>query len=184
MPPTIVRTIHEEILYEYAKLISRSDHGGLEREFIVDRFRKLRGGEIDFAAMMDEWEKNHELPQECVFCGSKENLTTEYLVPKTRGGDDSPDNVVLACQRCNAERGDRGVFEWLGLKRKDRLHRLVAGRYLKQLMKTHEAAGTLYTAKSDIGHLCANCPLPDVCAHWDTVGKLSCFCLESVLPRK
>ncbi len=184
MPPPMVRTIREEILYEYAKLISRSAHGSLERGFITDRFMKLREGEISITGTIREWEREQETPQQCVFCGSTADLTTDHLIPKSRGGDDSADNLVLTCKQCNSARGDKGVFEWLGLKKKDTLHRLVAGKYLKQLMKIHEAAGTLYTAKSDIGHLCTNCPLPEVCEHWDTVGKLTCFCLESVLPRK
>ncbi len=38
----------------------------------------------------------------------------------------STDNLVQACKTCNSSRGDKGVFEWLGLKEKDNLHRLVA----------------------------------------------------------
>ncbi len=184
MPPPMVRTILEEIFYEYAMLISRSAHGGLERGFITDRFMKLRRGEISISGTIREWEREQEVPQQCVFCGSTTDLTTDHLIPKSRGGDDTADNMVLACKQCNSARGDKGVFEWLGQKKKDTLHPLVAGKYLNQLRKIHEEAGTLYTAKSDIGHLCASCPLPEVCEHWDTVGKLTCFCLESVLPRR
>ena len=98
------------------------------------------------------------------------------------GVDDSADNVVLACQRCNASRGEKGVFEWLGLKEKDRLHRLVAGKYLKQLLMLHEQAGTLETTKDQIITLCEGCPLPKVCERWGKVKELTCFCLESILP--
>jgi hypothetical protein len=179
-----VRTVRDEILYEYAKLISRSAFGRLERAFITDRFMKLRDGEISISGTIREWEREVELPHECVFCGSKENLTTDHLIPTHRGGDDSADNLVLCCAQCNSSRGDKGIFEWLGLERKDALHRLVAGKYLKQLLKVHEAAGTINTARSDIGSLCSDCPLPDVCEEWETEGKLTCFCLESVLPRR
>ncbi len=44
MPPGYVKTIREEIFYEYAKLISRSAYGSLHRGFITDRFQKLRDG--------------------------------------------------------------------------------------------------------------------------------------------
>jgi hypothetical protein len=90
---------------------------------------------------------------------------------------------VIACKSCNASRGDRGIFESLGLEKKDNLHRLVAGKYLKQLLRVHEAAGTLHVTKKEIGGLCVRCPLPMVCEEWESVGKLSCFCLESVLPK-
>jgi len=46
MPPPYVTTIRDEIFYEYAKLISRSAFGELNRAFITDRFKKLRDGNI------------------------------------------------------------------------------------------------------------------------------------------
>jgi hypothetical protein len=182
MPPGYVTTIREEILYEYAKLISRSAYKSLQRGFITDRFKKLRDGEITISGEIREWEREQELPKQCVFCGSTKNLSTDHLVPRSRGGDDSADNLVLACQSCNAARGEKGVFEWLGLKQKDKLHRLVAGKYLKQLLTLHEQAGTLEIAKDQITILCAKCALPKVCENWGKVRELTCFCLESILP--
>jgi 5-methylcytosine-specific restriction endonuclease McrA len=130
MPPGYVKTIHDEILYEYAKLISRSAYGSLERPFITDRFFKLKNETIKISDTIREWEREQSLPRECVFCGSKEYLSTDHLIPRNRGGDDSSDNLVLACKSCNSSRGDKGVFEWLGLEKKDGLHRIVAGKYL------------------------------------------------------
>jgi hypothetical protein len=183
MPPKYVKTIREELYYEYAKLISRSAYGKIDYPFIANRFKKLRDGEITISGTMREWEREQELPQECVFCGSRENLSTDHLIPRNRGGDDSADNLVLACKSCNSSRGDKGVFEWLGLKKKDNLHRLVAGKYLKQLLKVHEQAKTIDFSVEQLKELCGKCPLPEVCEEWDKVGELTCFCLESVLPR-
>jgi hypothetical protein len=182
MPPPYVKTIREEILYEYAKLISRSAYKWLQRPFTTDRFKKLREGEITISGTIREWEKEQELPKQCVYCGSIRDLTADHLIPRSRGGDESADNVVLACQPCNASRGEKGIFEWLGLKEKDSLHRLVAEKYLKQLLALHEQAGTLEIAKDQITILCARCALPKVCEDWGTVKELTCFCLESILP--
>jgi hypothetical protein len=182
MPPPYVRTIREEIFYEYAKLISRSAYGSLQRGFITDRFKKLRDGEVTISGTIREWEREQELPKECVYCRSTKDLTTDHLIPRSRGGDDSADNVVLACQPCNASRGEKGIFEWLGLKEKDKVHRLVAGKYLKQLLTLHEKAGTLEISKNEIVQLCKKCFLPKVCERWGTVRELTCFCLESILP--
>lgn len=180
MPPGYVKTIQEEILYEYAKLISRSAYGTLERAFITDRFKKLKDGEITISGTMREWEREQELSPHCVYCASTNDLTTDHLIPVSRGGDSSADNVVLACKSCNSSKGDKGVFEWLGLKEKDKLHRLVAGKYLKQLLRLHETAGTLSISKVEIIKLCGKCSLPATCEEWDTVRKISCFCLESI----
>lgn len=181
MPPAYVKTIREEIFYEYAKLISRSAHGLLQRGFITERFQKLRDGEITISGTIREWEREQELPKVCVYCGSDGNLTTDHLIPQSKGGDDSGDNVVLACQSCNLSRNNRGVFEWLGLKEKDKIHRLVAGKYLKQLLALHKQAGTLDIEKDKIIQLCAQCLLPEVCKQWKKSQELTCFCLESIL---
>ena len=182
MPPAYVSTIREEIYYEYAKLISRSAYGSLQRPFITDRFKKLRDGEITISGTIREWEREQELPKECVFCRRTSELTTDHLIPRSRGGDDSADNLVLACLPCNITRGEKGVFEWVGLKEKDKLHRLVARKYLKHLLTLHEQAGTLEISKDQITILCERCPLPKACEHWGKVQELTCFCLESILP--
>ena len=109
-----------------------------------------------------------------------ENLSTDHLVPQIRGGSDSPDNLVQSCGTCNSSRRDKGVFQWLGLKKKDNLHRLVAGKYLKELFDLHERKGTLSISVETLQTLCASCKNPETCAKWDKVGELTCFCLESV----
>lgn len=180
MPPAYVKTIHEEILYEYAKLISRSAYGALQRAFITERFKKLRDDEITISGTMREWEREQELPNLCVYCSATDYLTTDHLIPLNRGGEDNADNAVLACQSCNSSKGDKGVFEWLGLKEKDKLHRLVSGKYLKQLLILHEKACTLEITKYEIEKLCSRCGLPVLCKKWGTEKELTCFCLESI----
>lgn len=42
----------------------------------------------------------------CQYCGSSaENL--DHVVPRSRGGDHTWENVVAACRRCNTRKGDR-----------------------------------------------------------------------------
>ncbi len=43
----------------------------------------------------------------CVYCNAKDQLTLDHVLPRSRGGRDSWDNLVTACQRCNTEKGDR-----------------------------------------------------------------------------
>lgn len=45
---------------------------------------------------------NHQ----CVYCGSREDLTLDHVMPKSRGGKTSWDNLVAACRKCNARKGD------------------------------------------------------------------------------
>lgn len=181
MPPKYVHTIREELLYEYAKLMSRTVFKGkLNYGFITDRFKALRSGEITMSGTIREWQREQELPKECVFCRSNQHLSMDHLIPRNRGGKDIADNIVWACQTCNASRGDKGIYAWLGLKKKDNLHRLVAGKYLKELYSLHDEQDTLSIQKNEIQILCERCRNEGVCVEWDTIQELTCFCLESV----
>lgn len=181
MPPGYVKTIEEEIFYEYAKLISRVVYKGqLQFGFITNRFKDFKSGKANMSGTVREWEKEQVLPKACVFCGSTESLQTDHLIPSSRGGSDGADNMVLSCGSCNASRNNRGVYEWLGLKKKDGLHRLVAGKYLKELHQLHGQKGTLTVDGKALAELCGKCRNHETCEHWKTVGELTCLCLESV----
>ncbi len=42
----------------------------------------------------------------CVYCGTHEELTLDHVLPKSRGGRTSWDNLATACKRCNTRKGD------------------------------------------------------------------------------
>ncbi|MEB3298054.1 MAG: HNH endonuclease [Candidatus Sericytochromatia bacterium] len=44
----------------------------------------------------------------CQYCGRKGgDLTVDHVMPRSRGGEDSWENLVAACLRCNNRKGDR-----------------------------------------------------------------------------
>ena len=46
----------------------------------------------------------------CQYCGEKKQptaLTLDHVHPRSRGGDNSPVNIVTACIKCNNRKGDR-----------------------------------------------------------------------------
>lgn len=51
----------------------------------------------------------------CQYCGAIKNLTLDHLLPRCRGGETQWQNLVTACSRCNARKGDRTPEE-AGLK--------------------------------------------------------------------
>lgn len=51
----------------------------------------------------------------CQYCGSTRSLTIDHLVPRCRGGQDTWDNLLLACSRCNTLKGHKPL-EQSGLK--------------------------------------------------------------------
>lgn len=42
----------------------------------------------------------------CQYCGSRKHLTIDHVLPRSRGGTHSWDNVVIACMQCNSIKGD------------------------------------------------------------------------------
>ena len=47
----------------------------------------------------------------CQYCGSTKKLTLDHVIPRSKGGKHSWDNVVIACERCNSRKGDRTPLE-------------------------------------------------------------------------
>jgi 5-methylcytosine-specific restriction endonuclease McrA len=46
----------------------------------------------------------------CQYCGSRGNafdLTLDHIVPRSRGGSSTPENLCAACMACNQRKGDR-----------------------------------------------------------------------------
>ncbi len=50
----------------------------------------------------------------CQYCGEKKpasDLTLDHILPRSRGGDNSPVNIVTACVPCNNRKSDRTPAE-------------------------------------------------------------------------
>lgn len=186
MPPAIVKTIKDEIFWQYAKLISKSAGFGInERAFQMSTFIKLRDGKIKWSTTIREWVKEHEKPNECVYCGSKGNLSVEHILPRCCGGPDIPDNAIKVCKKCNSKKGGKRLYEWKGLKQKDKIPRIAEGKYLKLLYELHDKLGTLNINKEDLkSKLCPKCDMGKLCKEEGKEGKLSVYCLEGVFNRK
>ena len=43
----------------------------------------------------------------CVYCDSGDSLTIDHVMPRSKGGRDSWQNLVTACLKCNTLKGDR-----------------------------------------------------------------------------
>jgi 5-methylcytosine-specific restriction endonuclease McrA len=43
----------------------------------------------------------------CQYCGSGSNLTVDHVIPRSKGGSSSWDNIVASCAPCNRRKGDR-----------------------------------------------------------------------------
>lgn len=51
----------------------------------------------------------------CQYCGAKPAaLECDHILPRSRGGDNSFDNLITSCPSCNRAKGTKTLHEWLG----------------------------------------------------------------------
>lgn len=43
----------------------------------------------------------------CAYCGTREHLTIDHVIPRSMGGRDSWENLITACQKCNSRKGNQ-----------------------------------------------------------------------------
>lgn len=51
----------------------------------------------------------------CQYCGATKKLTIDHVIPKSRGGEDTWENLVVACSSCNTKKGHT-FLEQTGMK--------------------------------------------------------------------
>lgn len=162
MPDRDVRTIRDLILYQYAKIIARSALGADAKTrsygFIKTKFRELRDGTIAWSEITREDWQLVEAEKACAYCGAREELAREHLVPRslkvkpacaTCPKIQQIHNQVWACGPCNSAKGTSGLYDFYrrrlsgDAKFYDRIPALVEKKYLKTIYDCHECAGTL-----------------------------------------
>jgi len=51
----------------------------------------------------------------CWYCGKEvvpTKLTKDHVFPRSKGGDNDMDNIIMVCKSCNSSKGDMDLFEW------------------------------------------------------------------------
>jgi 5-methylcytosine-specific restriction endonuclease McrA len=48
---------------------------------------------------------------ECQYCGRRGSLTMDHVIPRSKGGETTWENVVACCAQCNRRKGDRSVSQ-------------------------------------------------------------------------
>jgi len=179
LPPPVVKTIRDLIFWQYAKIISESaGYGKKQFGFVMNRFKKLSSGEINWSTSIREYVKEKEKKDVCIYCGRKTELTLEHILPRSRGGPDIADNAVWICKSCNSSKSDKRLYELFEIERRYEVPRIAEGKYLKLLYSLHEKMGTLKL--SDVSKLCPKCDLARKCPEKE---KLSVYCLEGIFKK-
>lgn len=79
---------------------------------------------------------------QCQYCGSTDNLTVDHVIPKSKGGTSSWDNLVTACSFCNNKKDNKFLNE-VGMtlpaqpKRPSYVHFLIKKKNIKESWKPY-----------------------------------------------
>jgi 5-methylcytosine-specific restriction endonuclease McrA len=90
----VLRSAHDE--YPVPSVIRRRTYINVRRRREAAGTKRLR------IYMRDKFR--------CQYCGEKKgatDLTLDHIMPRSRGGDNSPINVVTACIKCNSRKSNR-----------------------------------------------------------------------------
>lgn len=73
----------------------------------------------------------------CQYCGGRERLTVDHVLPKSRSGGDTWENLVAACTPCNNRKGSRTPEE-AGMHLRRKPFRPSHVMFIRDLMGTVE----------------------------------------------
>lgn len=95
------------LLKEKAQILSRTVIRLLN--YVKIPFSKMKSSKPS-RAMIYKRDKNT-----CQYCGATTKLTIDHVIPRSKGGDDSWENLVVACSSCNTKKGNT-LLEQTGMK--------------------------------------------------------------------
>jgi hypothetical protein len=153
-------TVGELLHWSYANLAmahaavdgKATKYGRLHFMIRARLYAGLNRGSMNVGALADDDRLKMLLPQACCYCGSRELLAADHLIPKKRGGPNSGDNLVWACRSCNSSKGARDVLAWMA-GRGEFPPLLLLRRYLKLAIELSRSASQLTAPLETVGEL-------------------------------
>ena len=92
---SLVTDLYPELKRELTKAINPTSF-----EELLEEQTKTR--RISSKVQKEVWERDGG---RCVACGSSENLHYDHIIPFSKGGDNSVDNIQILCRSCNLSKG-------------------------------------------------------------------------------
>ncbi len=84
------------------------------------RRRKRRMGQAEHDLSSDQWSALLEAWGGCAYCGTDpSSLQKDCVLPLSRGGRYTLENIVPACRSCNTSKCNHEVTSWMRRKRLD-----------------------------------------------------------------
>jgi hypothetical protein len=150
MVPRPIPTIGDHLHVSYANLAMAhaavtkgvSAYGALHYSIRAKLLRRLRAGEPAIRPLVDDEKLKLVLPQACAYCGARDHLAADHMVPRNRGGPDVGENLVWSCRSCNSKKGVLDMLAWYE-RRGEFPPLLLLRRWLKLALDLANAAGVM-----------------------------------------
>ncbi len=155
-----ITTVGELLHWSYANLAmahsaitAKAEKYGRTQFMVRARlYAGLNKRTMDIGPLADDERLKMVLPQACSYCGSREFLSVDHLIPTKRGGANSGDNFVWACRSCNSSKCARvGNSEGLSSSRptaamghRNRLTFVAANRHLASTRRSYTWTGSTF----------------------------------------
>ena len=145
-------TVGELLHWSYANLAmahsaitaNAEAYGRLQFMVRARLFKGLNAGTMNIGPIADDERLKMVLPQACCYCGCREHLSVDHLIPTKKGGRNVGDNLVWACRSCNSSKCASDALEWLAL-RGQFPPLLLLRRYLKLAIELCRERGLMNT---------------------------------------
>lgn len=82
----------------------------------------------------------------CWYCGrhmSPDKLTIDHVFPRSKGGGNDMDNIIMVCKNCNSSKSNMDLFQWYATVRHEWPPLNVLIHYLKNIYLYSEENGLL-----------------------------------------
>ncbi len=110
------------------------------RKARADRRRKRRLASVTHDLTELQWDALKAAWGGCAYCGATDRpLQRDCVLPISRGGRYTLDNVVPACRSCNTSKCNDEVTGWLRRKRLDEAAFLVRQFEIRAILRTRES---------------------------------------------
>lgn len=75
--------------------------------------RKARINNLKYTLTAEEWSITKDnFNNECAYCGEKIKLEQEHIIPVSKGGPYTKENIIPACKSCNCKKSNKDLDEW------------------------------------------------------------------------
>ena len=90
--------------------VSRHKCSGLSKlDAAISKANSLpyfKGQTFQLAPVLREYVKRRD-GFSCHYCGTKDNLGVDHIIPRSKGGTSDLDNLVACCRTCNSRKNNR-----------------------------------------------------------------------------